>query len=80
MTGRGRFSHCSDEYREKSDRYNSLAELPNFILTHQHDRKVSVTVRMNARKKSDRYNSPADLHNYILPHQHDRKGTFQSVF
>jgi len=39
MTGRGRFSHCSDEYREKSDRYNSPADLYNYILQHQYDRK-----------------------------------------
>jgi len=30
--------------REKSDRYNSFADLHNYILQHQHDRKVSVTV------------------------------------
>ena len=50
MTGRGRFSHCLDDFREKSERYNSLAELHNFILAHQHDRKVSVTVWMISGK------------------------------
>ncbi len=39
MTGKGRFGCCSDEYREKSDQYNSLADLHNYILRHQYDRK-----------------------------------------
>jgi len=39
MTGKGRLSCFSDEYREKSDRYNFLVDLYNYILQHQHDRK-----------------------------------------
>ena len=36
MTGRGRLRMNTGE---KSDRYNSLAELHNYILQHQYDRK-----------------------------------------
>ena len=64
--------------RKNSDRYNTLAELHNYILQHQHDRKG--TFEAEYREKSDQFNSPADLHNYILQHQYDRKGTFWLLF
>jgi len=64
--------------RKNSDRYNMPAELHNYILSHQYDRKG--TFEAEYREKSDQFNSPANLHNYILQHQHDRKGIFELLF